>query len=29
MGRTLVAVCADMGLLRNAAQAVRNHFIKE
>ncbi|TKC78086.1 2-dehydro-3-deoxyglucarate aldolase [Trinickia terrae] len=28
MGGTLVAVCADMGLLRGAAQAVKNHFIK-
>ncbi|SAL56894.1 2-dehydro-3-deoxyglucarate aldolase [Caballeronia terrestris] len=27
MGGTLVAVCADMGLLRNSAQAVKNHFI--
>lgn len=27
MGSTLVAVCADMGLLRNAAQAARMHFI--
>jgi 2-dehydro-3-deoxyglucarate aldolase len=29
MGSTLVAVCADLGLLRNAAQAVRKHFIPE
>lgn len=29
MGSTLVAVCADMGLLRNAAQAVRTHFIPQ
>jgi 2-dehydro-3-deoxyglucarate aldolase len=28
MGSTLVAVCADMGLLRNAAQGVRKHFIQ-
>jgi 2-dehydro-3-deoxyglucarate aldolase len=29
MGSTLVAVCADLGLLRNAAQTVRKHFIPE
>ena len=29
MGCTFVAVCADLGLLRNAAQAVRKHFIPE
>jgi 2-dehydro-3-deoxyglucarate aldolase len=29
MGSTLVAVCADMGLLRNAANGVRQHFIQE
>lgn len=29
MGSTLVAVCADLGLLRNAAQAVKKHFIPE
>jgi 2-dehydro-3-deoxyglucarate aldolase len=27
LGCTLVAVCADLGLLRNAAQAVKKHFI--
>jgi 2-dehydro-3-deoxyglucarate aldolase len=27
LGSTLVAVCADLGMLRNAAQAVRKHFI--
>ena len=29
MGSTLVAVCADMGLLRNAAQAVQKHFMQK
>lgn len=29
MGSTLVAVCADLGLLRNAAQGVLKHFIPE
>ncbi|SAK72577.1 2-dehydro-3-deoxyglucarate aldolase [Caballeronia ptereochthonis] len=29
MGSTFVAVCADLGLLRNAAQAMRKHFIPE
>ncbi|WP_321798831.1 2-dehydro-3-deoxyglucarate aldolase [Caballeronia sp. J97] len=29
MGGTLVAVGADLGMLRNAAQAVRQHFIPE
>jgi 2-dehydro-3-deoxyglucarate aldolase len=29
MGSTLVAVCADLGLLRGAAQGVRKHFISE
>ncbi|WP_175938361.1 2-dehydro-3-deoxyglucarate aldolase [Caballeronia sp. BCC1704] len=29
MGCTLVAVCADLGMLRNAAQAVKKHFIAE
>lgn len=29
MGSTLVAVCADMGLLRNAAQNVKRHFIPQ
>lgn len=29
MGSTLVAVCADMGLLRNAAQAVQKHFAQK
>jgi 2-dehydro-3-deoxyglucarate aldolase len=28
MGSTLVAVCADMGLLRSAAQAVQIHFVQ-
>jgi 2-dehydro-3-deoxyglucarate aldolase len=28
MGSTLVAVCADMGLLRNAAQGVQKHFMQ-
>ncbi|SAL06431.1 2-dehydro-3-deoxyglucarate aldolase [Caballeronia calidae] len=27
LGSTLVAVCADLGMLRNAAQAVKKHFI--
>jgi 2-dehydro-3-deoxyglucarate aldolase len=27
MGSTLVSVCADMGLLRSAAQSVRQHFM--
>jgi 2-dehydro-3-deoxyglucarate aldolase len=27
MGSILVAVCADMGLLRNAAQGVKDHFM--
>jgi len=29
MGSTLVAVCADMGLLRHAAQAAHEHFIRK
>lgn len=29
MGCTLVAVCADLGMLRNAAQGVKKHFIEE
>ncbi|SAK96074.1 2-dehydro-3-deoxyglucarate aldolase [Caballeronia temeraria] len=29
MGSTLVAVCADLGMLRNAAQGVKKHFIPE
>jgi 2-dehydro-3-deoxyglucarate aldolase len=28
MGCTIVAVCADLGLLRNAAQAVQKHFMQ-
>ncbi len=28
MGCRVIAVCADLGLLRNAAQAVHQHFIK-
>lgn len=27
LGSTMVAVCADLGMLRNAAQAVKKHFI--
>jgi 2-dehydro-3-deoxyglucarate aldolase len=29
MGCTIVAVCADLGLLRNAAQAVQKHFMQK
>ncbi len=29
MGCKIVAVCADMGLLRNAAQAVQKHFMQK
>jgi 2-dehydro-3-deoxyglucarate aldolase len=29
MGCRVIAVCADLGLLRNAAQAVHQHFIKK
>jgi 2-dehydro-3-deoxyglucarate aldolase len=29
LGSTMVAVCADLGMLRNAAQAVKKHFIPE
>ncbi|SAK97985.1 2-dehydro-3-deoxyglucarate aldolase [Caballeronia hypogeia] len=29
LGSTLVAVCADLGMLRNAAQAVKKHFIAD
>jgi 2-dehydro-3-deoxyglucarate aldolase len=29
MGSTFVAVCADLGMLRNAAQGVRKHFIPD
>jgi 2-dehydro-3-deoxyglucarate aldolase len=29
MGCTIVAVCADMGLLRNAAQAVQKNFMQK
>jgi 2-dehydro-3-deoxyglucarate aldolase len=28
MGASMVAVCADLGMLRNAAQAVKKHFIE-
>jgi 2-dehydro-3-deoxyglucarate aldolase len=28
MGASMVAVCADLGMLRNAAQAVKQHFIQ-
>ena len=28
MGCQVIAVCADMGLLRNAAQAVQKHFMQ-
>jgi 2-dehydro-3-deoxyglucarate aldolase len=27
LGSTMVAVCADLGMLRNAAQAVKKHFV--
>jgi 2-dehydro-3-deoxyglucarate aldolase len=29
MGCQVIAVCADMGLLRNAAQAVQKHFMQK
>ncbi len=29
MGASMVAVCADLGMLRNAAQAVKKHFVQE
>jgi 2-dehydro-3-deoxyglucarate aldolase len=29
MGCKVIAVCADMGLLRNAAQAVQKHFMQQ
>jgi 2-dehydro-3-deoxyglucarate aldolase len=29
MGASMVAVCADLGTLRNAAQAVKKHFMPE
>jgi 2-dehydro-3-deoxyglucarate aldolase len=29
MGASMVAVCADLGMLRNTAQAVKKHFMQE
>jgi 2-dehydro-3-deoxyglucarate aldolase len=29
MGASMVAVCADLGMLRNTAQAVKQHFMQE
>jgi 2-dehydro-3-deoxyglucarate aldolase len=29
MGCRIVAVCADMGLLKNAAQTVQKHFMQK